>query len=426
MGAVKVGDQVFDENGRPCVVTAATPVMHDRECYEVRFSDGTVIVADAEHLWQTSTVAGRARRPRRGLPYWPDTDVRRVQDAMSNAQREPDRLVTTSEVLRDVGRQFATVLYRAIRDLPSEGRARREFYRRNGRDVSFWAPTYSRQLTYKALAERVTAPAGSSRVVQVDRAPITTAEIAASLAARGRLNHSVELCGPLDYPEQDLPIAPYTLGAWLGDGLSYHAAICCADQGILDNIQADGYTISNRRAPLEHGILLPRGQASVRSLLGGLGVIQNKHIPEPYLHTGIGQRRALLAGLLDTDGHCTVGGGVEFAATNERLARDVLELVLGLGYKATLRAKRCRGRTESTSVAYTVAFKPHEPVFRLARKLARQRLISQASTTRRRYIVEARPIDSVPVRCIAVSSASRLYLASRSCIPTHKVSVSTR
>ena len=58
MGEVRVGDEVFDEHGQPCLVTAATPVMHDRPCYEVEFSDGTVIVADAAAL-----VADRDRRP---------------------------------------------------------------------------------------------------------------------------------------------------------------------------------------------------------------------------------------------------------------------------------------------------------------------------------------------------------------------------
>ena len=53
MGEIQVGDEVFDEHGRPCTVTAATPVMYGRPCYEVEFSDGTVIVADAEHLWLT-------------------------------------------------------------------------------------------------------------------------------------------------------------------------------------------------------------------------------------------------------------------------------------------------------------------------------------------------------------------------------------
>jgi hypothetical protein len=144
-----------------------------------------------------------------------------------------------------------------------------------------------------------------------------------------------------------------------------------------------------------------------------------KHIPEPYLHASIPQRRALLAGLLDTDGYCNPRGTVEFTATNRDLAHGVLELVLGLGYKATLRTKRCNGRSESTSTAYTVGFTPHEPVFRLSRKLARQGLANPGSTARHRYIVDVRPIESVPVRCIAVNSPSRMYLASRSCVPTH-------
>ena len=144
-----------------------------------------------------------------------------------------------------------------------------------------------------------------------------------------------------------------------------------------------------------------------------------KHIPEAYLHASIPQRRALLAGLLDTDGQCSPQGTVEFAVTNRDLAQGVLELVLGLGYKASLRTKPCKGRTEGTSTVYTVAFTPHEPVFKLSRKLARQRQAEPTSTARRRYVVDVRPVESVPVRCIEVSSPSRLYLASRSCIPTH-------
>jgi hypothetical protein len=144
-----------------------------------------------------------------------------------------------------------------------------------------------------------------------------------------------------------------------------------------------------------------------------------KHIPEAYLHASIPQRRALLAGLLDTDGYCSPQGTAEFTATNRDLAYGVAELVQGLGYKATLRTKPCNGRSESTSTAYIVAFTPHEPVFRLSRKLARQRQVKPASPARQRYIVNVRPVESVPVRCIEVDSPSRLYLASRSCIPTH-------
>src|SRR6266542_3928551 len=58
MAELQVGDRVFDEHGRPCSIVAATGVMYDRPCYEVEFSDRTVIVADAQHQWRTTTRAG--------------------------------------------------------------------------------------------------------------------------------------------------------------------------------------------------------------------------------------------------------------------------------------------------------------------------------------------------------------------------------
>jgi replicative DNA helicase len=53
MGDVAVGDQLLGADGRPTRVVAATEVMLGRPCYEVEFSDGTVIVADADHQWPT-------------------------------------------------------------------------------------------------------------------------------------------------------------------------------------------------------------------------------------------------------------------------------------------------------------------------------------------------------------------------------------
>ena len=51
MGDVQVGDILFDETGAPCRVTGATDVMLNRSCFRVRFSDGSTIIADADHLW---------------------------------------------------------------------------------------------------------------------------------------------------------------------------------------------------------------------------------------------------------------------------------------------------------------------------------------------------------------------------------------
>ena len=53
MGDLRVGDEVFDERGRPTNVVGATPPMFDRPCREVVFSDDTTVVADAGHQWLT-------------------------------------------------------------------------------------------------------------------------------------------------------------------------------------------------------------------------------------------------------------------------------------------------------------------------------------------------------------------------------------
>src|SRR5690606_9692302 len=59
MGDVAVGDLLLSADGTPTRVVAATEVMVDRPCYEVELDDGTVIVADAQHQWVTSTRAQR-------------------------------------------------------------------------------------------------------------------------------------------------------------------------------------------------------------------------------------------------------------------------------------------------------------------------------------------------------------------------------
>ena len=82
MGEVRVGDRLLDAAGRPTTVTALSEVMIDRPCYEVEFSDGSVIVADGAHRWLTHTRASRRtgvrrrwspprRSGRRCGPRWP-------------------------------------------------------------------------------------------------------------------------------------------------------------------------------------------------------------------------------------------------------------------------------------------------------------------------------------------------------------------
>ena len=164
-----------------------------------------------------------------------------------------------------------------------------------------------------------------------------------------------------------------------------------------------------------------REHGSVQAELRTLGLLGNKHIPVQYLRASIAQRRELLAGLLDTDGTVTSNGSVQLAVTNRRLAEDVRELVLSLGYRCSMTTKRVRGRHEDSSTCYMVNFTTTDQVFRLPRKqrVHQERLRHHPQRTRWRYIVDVRRVPSVPVRCVQVDSADHLYLAGRGMIPTH-------
>ena len=153
-----------------------------------------------------------------------------------------------------------------------------------------------------------------------------------------------------------------------------------------------------------------------------LGVFGDKHIPAAYLRASEGQRRALLAGLLDSDGTVLPTGVVQFVVTSERLARDTAELVASLGLRCSVTTKAVRGAREDGRTAYMVTFSTTETVFRLERKRlahkTRQRATSDVRT-RQRYITDVRPVPSVPVRCVEVANDEHLYLATRSMVPTH-------
>lgn len=302
MADVAVGDQLIGADGKPTRVVAATEVMVGRPCYEVEFSDGTVIVADAEHQWLTETPASRRK-----------------------------------------------------------ARAAAEI--RTTRDI-----------------------AATLRCPTADR----------------RLNHSVVNTAPIEAPDAELLVPPYTLGAWLGDGTSRSAQITTMDPEILMRIEGEGVDLS---------------EASLRTI----GVFGNKHIPAEYLRASEAQRRALLAGLLDTDGTVTNGGTVQFSVTNQRLATDVAELVVSLGYRCQVATKVVKGRTEASSTAYILNFSAAESVFGLHRKdlLHKERRASSSVRSNSRFIVDVRFAASVPVRCVEVDNDDHLYLASRSMIPTH-------
>ncbi|MFZ0171751.1 MAG: replicative DNA helicase [Acidimicrobiales bacterium] len=250
---------------------------------------------------------------------------------------------------------------------------------------------------------------------------VTTEQIAATVKVGGdlrRLNHSIATALPLCLPEADLPLPPYVLGVWLG-GSSSSPEFTSADPEIAMLAEGQSLDAPKPRSRLQYA---HKSHASVTAVLRGLGVLGNKHIPPRYLRASEPQRRALLAGLLDTDGTVGRTGSVHFAVTSRRLAEDFRELVHSLGYRCGLSEKRVRGRTPDSSVAYTVTFATSDDVFWLERKRIMHKERRPRRTTprtRERFITAVRAIPSVPVRCVQVDNSDQMYLVGRSMIPTH-------
>jgi dUTPase/Homing endonuclease len=152
-----------------------------------------------------------------------------------------------------------------------------------------------------------------------------------------------------------------------------------------------------------------------------MGVLGDKHLPEAYLQGSVPQRQALLEGLMDTDGYVDRWGRCELTTVRQHLAEQYRELVASLGFKPVVSVKTATLNGKDCGLKYDVTFTPDEPVFRLPRKLARQKLRGRFYFDR--AIVDVRRVRSVPVRCIQVAHPRGLFLVSRSFIPTHNSSL---
>lgn len=255
----------------------------------------------------------------------------------------------------------------------------------------------------------------------------TTDEIRQTLVGEGgRNNHSIPLAGPLSTRDCPLPIPPYTLGVWLGDGDHAQGRVTSADPEILARVRADGFEVGPpcRKPGNEAAAYTVYG---LRPLLRAAGVLRDKHVPAAYWFASRGQRLALLQGLMDTDGWAGQGQkgqkGVRcgFSNTNRRIIDAAMHLCRSLGIKA--RCAPVRQTKPNAAPAWTVSFVTEQPVFHLPRKLVRLPAAVKP-TVRRRYVAAVESVDSRPVRCIAVDSPSRLYLCGEAMVPTHNSATS--
>ena len=357
IGDLQIGDEIFDENGSVCHVTG----IFDNEnlpCYKITFDDGVSIIADNVHKWLTFNASELKALTRRD-PEW---RAKRRANRPSRATGKRSALFTASITARN----------------------------------------------QNAPPPATAAPLGTVR---------TTQEIYETLLTpRGRRNHAIPLAKPLQLRPADLLVDPYCLGAWLGDGSKSDGTIAAHESDMpfmREQFENAGYETTSRSDPKTFGVLKFVWE------LKHLGIYKNKHIPLQYLRGSYEQRLALLQGLMDTDGTVAKNSGsAEFCNTNERIIDGMVDLICGLGWKASKREGRAKLNGEDYGPKWTLKWVASDYVFRMPRKRALQKL-SERRTTQFRYVVACEPVVSEPTRCIAVDSPSHLYLVGKEMIVSH-------
>lgn len=244
-------------------------------------------------------------------------------------------------------------------------------------------------------------------------------------AKRHRRNPYVMANAILDMPERQLPIDPYLLGYWLGDGYSSISHICsgCEDAWNLEQFGEVRKEVNGHNG--DYYICHIEGLSKDLRLAG---LIKNKHIPIDYILSSREQRMELLRGLMDTDGTVSNVGACEFSQMKSQLVDDVYVLLRTLGYKPTKHTYKAMLNGRCVGEKVRVCFTPNkgDKIFKLPRKQSR---IDNKTRVDREdkykfFITNASGDCIEQVNCIQVEGG--MYLAGYELVPTHNSEGSSR
>lgn len=235
----------------------------------------------------------------------------------------------------------------------------------------------------------------------------------------------VEPCVSVEFEPKAVAIDPYTLGAWLGDGLYKSGLMHIGndDTQIIDNI-AKVYSLHETK-----------GSQSVRrfrieglsDILKANGLFGNKHIPDDYIYNSADVRKQLIAGLIDTDGYVyQKNGRVTISNTNKRIIDNAALILRSLGqnvvetdFEPQVSSSGIVGR----QTVYQLCFNPTTD---FPTVVPRKR-IGRIITNRRRAIVSIEPLaesEREQGNCIQVEGG--VYLVGERFVPTHNSQCSSR
>lgn len=251
--------------------------------------------------------------------------------------------------------------------------------------------------------------------------------------------YSINQIKPIEFHRiESLEMNPYILGVLIGDGtyLGNQLSFVCdsKDGEIRNNIEVilgEDYKISNYSIKgttcLRHSMTYKKRfqfkdadrKFGVNPLIRSLkreGIFGskscNKSIPDKYKHASIKDRISLIQGLMDTDGYINNKGlDIHFTTCSKILAEDVTYILRSLGVKCVIAD---RGTFYRVRVSGVIEF----DLFRLRRKLDRQKLRTSTPFSRTNLVSINKLDYTENSSCIVVDNPNHLYIT-RDFITTH-------
>lgn len=239
--------------------------------------------------------------------------------------------------------------------------------------------------------------------------------------------YRVPIPEPVEYPHKDLPLDPYILGVWLGDGDHGDNRITAGKDDLdvlIRELKKHGANIASvkdfsGRYEVRIGKKIGYHRHDIREALRSLNVWRNKHIPEEYLTASIEQRKELLKGLMDTDGTASKAGQCVFTQKSYVMIEGFSKLLTSLGIKHTIKRKdaKCNG---VICEAYGVQFwvDKTKTCFNYERKTNR---LKEKLAPRMSYksIVNIREVERRDTKCITIDREDGLFLCGERNTVTH-------
>lgn len=241
-----------------------------------------------------------------------------------------------------------------------------------------------------------------------------------------RSNYSIDYVKPIDFPQKELLLHPYVMGALLGDGGLSGGSVrfSTSDMEIVDRMNRylpDGYRLKHV-SNYDYAVVGHEGNNTKNGSLVSIALkkyglfgkkSEDKFIPNDYQHASNEQRLWLLRGLLDTDGSCEKTS-IEYTTCSEELAQNVKDLVHSLGgyvhetvrnsgYKKDGKFIECKPSHRLT----IQFFKENESVFALSRH--KEKYNPQRKNVKR-FIKSVEYIGREECQCIMIDDPCHLYI----------------